>query len=229
MIFGRSLLERLMLMCQRAGVKRFFIEAGDLRRGRLARLLGSFRDHPESISSARSFKFLSNCRPTRPVSRLGATWCWRPRSCAGCSTIRQRGPARSSASRAPTPRAAAASRSGRWALVEWFGRAGLASIQPSGQLPFALDGRPTDMQEAEVASRASCAAKAPTTDALMARWVDRRLSWRISKRLARTSITPNQVTLANTVVGLTSAWMFASPSYWMRLLRVAAVPVLDYR
>ena len=39
------------------------------------------------------------------------------------------------------------------------------------------------------------------TDALMARWVDRRLSWRISLRLARTAITPNQVTLANTALG----------------------------
>ena len=47
MIFGRSLLERLMLICQRAGVKRFFIEAGNPGDGDLRASLGSFRDHPE--------------------------------------------------------------------------------------------------------------------------------------------------------------------------------------
>ena len=55
-------------------------------------------------------------------------------------------------------------------------------------------------------------------DALMARWVDRRLSWRISLRLARTAITPNQVTLANTAFGLVSAWLFSFPDYWPRLI-----------
>ncbi len=47
LIFGRSLLERLMLICQRAGVKRFFIEAGASKDGDLRASLGSFRDHPE--------------------------------------------------------------------------------------------------------------------------------------------------------------------------------------
>ena len=47
MIFGRSLLERLMLMCQRAGVKRFFIKGGDPHDSGLRASLGSFRDHPE--------------------------------------------------------------------------------------------------------------------------------------------------------------------------------------
>src|SRR5260370_8298254 len=47
MVFGRSLLERLILMCQRAGVKRFFIEADDLDASGLRASLGSFRDHPE--------------------------------------------------------------------------------------------------------------------------------------------------------------------------------------
>ena len=52
----------------------------------------------------------------------------------------------------------------------------------------------------------------------MARWVDRRLSWRISLRLARTAITPNQVTLGNTALGLLSAWLFSFPAYWPRLI-----------
>jgi phosphatidylglycerophosphate synthase len=85
-------------------------------------------------------------------------------------------------------------------------------------LPFALNGRVEDRNEAEERLARSLKEETARTDAPLARYIDRNLSWRISKRLARTSITPNQVTIANTLVGLTAAWMFASPSYWMRLL-----------
>ncbi len=85
-------------------------------------------------------------------------------------------------------------------------------------LPFALNGRVEDRDEAEERLARSLKDETAHTDAPLARYIDRNLSWRISKRLARTSVSPNQVTLANTVVGLTSAWMFTSPSYWMRLL-----------
>src|SRR5260370_42109160 len=52
----------------------------------------------------------------------------------------------------------------------------------------------------------------------MARWVDRRISWRISYWLAsHTRATPNMGTVANTIFGLTAAWMFSIPNYWMRL------------
>ncbi len=91
-------------------------------------------------------------------------------------------------------------------------------LKPSGQLPFALDGRPTDIQEAERRLASELRRESADTDALMARWVDRRLSWRISLRLARTAITPNQVTLANTAWGLLSAWLFSLPGYWPRLI-----------
>jgi len=64
----------------------------------------------------------------------------------------------------------------------------------------------------------SVRAESVETDALMARWFDRRLSWRLSYRLARTRLTPNQITLANTALGFGCAAMFASVSYWIRLL-----------
>jgi phosphatidylglycerophosphate synthase len=51
----------------------------------------------------------------------------------------------------------------------------------------------------------------------MARVLDRKISWRMSLRLARTKITPNHVTLANTVLGLVCAVMFAIPDYGWRL------------
>ena len=85
-------------------------------------------------------------------------------------------------------------------------------------LPFALNGRVEDRDEAELRLARSLKEETAAKDAPLARYLDRNLSWRISKRLARTSITPNQVTLSNTVVGLTSAWLFAQPSYWLRLI-----------
>ena len=85
-------------------------------------------------------------------------------------------------------------------------------------LPFALNGRMEDRDEAEDRLARSLKDETVSTDAPLARYIDRNLSWRISRRLARTPITPNQVTIANTMIGLTSAWLFASPLYWMRLL-----------
>jgi phosphatidylglycerophosphate synthase len=85
-------------------------------------------------------------------------------------------------------------------------------------LPFALNGRVEDRDEAEERLARSLKDETAHTDAPLARYIDRNLSWRISRRLAQTSITPNQVTITNTCVGLFSAWMFTSPSYWMRLL-----------
>src|SRR5262249_9046724 len=42
MIFGRPLLERLLLVCVRAGVTRFFIEVPEARRAEIRASLGSF-------------------------------------------------------------------------------------------------------------------------------------------------------------------------------------------
>lgn len=88
----------------------------------------------------------------------------------------------------------------------------------TGDLPFALNGRPEDRTEAEVRLARSLRHETADKDAAMARLLDRKLSWRISLRLARTRITPNQVTLANTCLGFLCAWMFAIPSYGWRLL-----------
>jgi phosphatidylglycerophosphate synthase len=94
-----------------------------------------------------------------------------------------------------------------------------APLRPAeGSLPFALNGRPEDREEAELRLARSLKQETAANDAPMARYVDRHLSWRISYRLARTRITPNQVTLANTALGFLSAWLFAMPSYGWRLV-----------
>ena len=97
-------------------------------------------------------------------------------------------------------------------------RARAAVMNTASYLPFALNGRVEDREEAEERLARALKDETAKTDAPLARMIDRNLSWRISKRLARTSITPNQVTITNTVVGLLSAWMFASPNYFLRVL-----------
>jgi phosphatidylglycerophosphate synthase len=88
---------------------------------------------------------------------------------------------------------------------------------PSGYLPYALNGRPEDRAEAELRLAKAIRRESASTDTLMARMLDRRLSWRLSYRLARTRIMPNHVTLANTALGFACAAMFASVNYWIRL------------
>ena len=85
-------------------------------------------------------------------------------------------------------------------------------------LPFALNGRPEDREAAERVIASTLRHDTVRTDGLMARLFDRKISWRLSYRLAHTAIMPNQVTLANTALGFVIAWMFAQPSYWIPLL-----------
>lgn len=91
------------------------------------------------------------------------------------------------------------------------------SRKPTGDLPFALNGRPEDREEAELRLARSLRKETAAKDAPMARWVDRKLSWRLSLRLARTAVTANQITVTNTIAGLACGWLFAIPGYWPRL------------
>lgn len=49
------------------------------------------------------------------------------------------------------------------------------------------------------------------TDGWMSRHLERHLSLAVTRRLAKTPITPNQITLAVMAVGAVSAWLFAQP------------------
>jgi phosphatidylglycerophosphate synthase len=92
------------------------------------------------------------------------------------------------------------------------------ALSASKLLPFALNGRPEDREEAELRLAKSIREESAHKDAPMARWVDRKISWRISYWLAtHTRVTPNMVTVANTIFGLACAWMFSVPNYWIRL------------
>jgi phosphatidylglycerophosphate synthase len=85
-------------------------------------------------------------------------------------------------------------------------------------LPYALNGHPEDREAAERVIARTLRHDTAHTDGFMARIFDRKLSWHLSYLLAHTPVTPNQVTLANTALGLAIAWMFAIPGYWIRLL-----------
>lgn len=218
MIFGRSLLERLMLMCQRAGVKRFFIKGGDPHDSGLRASLGSFRDHPE-INFVGSFvQVLEQLPADAPCIALRGNLVLAASQLRGLLDNQAARPGEVVSVESTDDARGGCLAVGPLGLLVDRSGAPPAQLQPSGRLPFALDGRPTDIQEAERRLARELHRESADTDALMARWVDRRLSWRISLRLARTAITPNQVTLANTAWGLLSAWLFSLPGYWPRLI-----------
>jgi phosphatidylglycerophosphate synthase len=218
LIFGRSLLERLMLICQRAGVKRFFIVAtenpGNLD---LRSSLGSFRDRPEVVFVTSFAQVLSELPADAPCVSLRGNLVLATSQLRGLLETQAASPNEvvsietTDAARGSTMLAGPLAR-----LIE--SRQPGSMLKPTGYLPFALDGRPSDVEEAEVRLARELRHESASTDSLMARWLDRRLSWRISLRLARTGITPNQVTIANTALGLLSAWLFSLPSYWPRLI-----------
>jgi hypothetical protein len=83
-------------------------------------------------------------------------------------------------------------------------------VAPTGELPYALG----DVREAELRLARALRPESAEKDAPMARWIDRRLSWRISYRLARTAVTPNHVTIVSATIGLVGASLFAVPGYW---------------
>jgi phosphatidylglycerophosphate synthase len=235
-IFGRPLLERLIILCRRAGIPRFYIEAGPDERDRAIIALGPFARDP-SIQIVQSLQDVTDEKTLNPVAAcirfvgnlvLGQSQLVRaveqyleqpgiPLTIV--SADRERGGTLSigpmaallsgSASEFPT-------RSPVTGLA-----AGSSSFGNLATLPFALNGKPQDREEAEVRLARAIRHESASTDALMARMVDRRLSWRLSLRLARTHLTPNHVTLINTGLGFGCAALLASTSYWLRLCGAA--------
>ena len=220
-IFGRPLLERLMINCERAGIKRFIIEAPRGRRDGLVRAMGRFGTS-DAVELVESFRELT----ARPGSiDVGAP-------CIAFSgnlvfskshLLKILEAYRAGSGAVLRAASADADRGGEIAagpIGQVLRRGGVSTAiphTPGKLLPFALNGRPEDREEAEVRLARSLRDETAAKDAPMARWVDRKISWRISDRLAHTKITPNQVTLSNTVLGLGAATLFAVPNYWARL------------
>jgi phosphatidylglycerophosphate synthase len=225
-IFGRPLLERLMMLCSRVGVRRFIVEASAAGNEDLRAALGSFGSSPQvtivdSITAAGNWR--NEVDPAAPCLAFRGNLVMAQSQLRRALADYAENPSRelrvvsADADRGGTIEVGSLS-----AILNGNSNAAGAIIQASsGYLPFALNGQPEDRQEAELRLAKSVRAESLETDAPLARLVDRRLSWRLSYRLARTGVMPNHVTLANTALGFGCAAMLASTSYWIRLLGAA--------
>jgi phosphatidylglycerophosphate synthase len=64
---------------------------------------------------------------------------------------------------------------------------------------------------------ASLSSQTEAEDGFMARHFDRFISRSISNRLARTRISPNQITLGGVAIGFSGAFLLSRPGYWPQL------------
>lgn len=218
-IFGRPLLERLIILCSRAGIDRFIVETSAGEQASAA--LGSFRESPQ-VQMVDSLSELleqpSGLDLAAPCLRLDGNLVLAQSQLRHALEDYATHPGKTLRIVSTDAEHGGMVAVGplRALLDDEASDGGLAT-HLTGALPFALNGRPEDREEAEVRLAQSVRNESAETDALMARMVDRRLSWRLSLRLARLGVMPNHVTLANTALGLGCAAMLASVNYWVRL------------
>ncbi len=211
-VFGRSILERIVLACRRSGVQRLLVESGDRQIEDEARLLS----HREGLE-LRFFRSIEECssplHEDTPVAIIQGNLVM--------TTTQFDKLIKCVAS---NPGEVVALEGADGALIEAGPLSRLmASEEPKTRLrlskdyPLAVTNPREGCREAELKLARGLRLETAEKDAPMARWVDRRISSRISYRLTRTSVTPNQVTLVSTAFGLLSALLFALPSYWYGL------------
>jgi phosphatidylglycerophosphate synthase len=226
LIFGRPLLERIVRLCERAGVSRFFVRCPTDERERVEPALGRFAGDPrvrfvdsfdEVEHSAADWQQQSPCVTLKgnivfSLSQLRDLMAWQASNSSEVVRL---------ASANGDPNASiSVGRLGDF--VGASGRVPVSSVVSEiAGLPYALNGHRVDREVAERVIASNLRHDTSGTDGLMARIFDRKLSWRLSYRLANTAITPNQVTLANTALGFVIAWMFAQAGYWMPLIASA--------
>jgi len=224
-IFGRPLLERLMIYCERAGVKRFVIAAPPAQHPELAGAMGRFKDR-DTVSIVESFaevlgrgnEHRASIDPSAPCVAFSGNLVFAKSHLAWIFDAHAANPER--VHRAESTDRDRGGEITTGPIGQILKSAGISTtLAPiaSSLLPFALNGRPEDREEAELRLAQAVREESAHKDAPLARWIDRRISWRLSYWLAQTSITPNMVTVANTALGLGCAWMFAVPNYWARL------------
>ncbi|MGO9603617.1 MAG: CDP-alcohol phosphatidyltransferase family protein [Candidatus Binataceae bacterium] len=196
---------------------RFFIETSDDGRDSLDQSLGSLRGSPNISFVGSAAEVLEQVPADAPGVVLSGNLVLSP--------TRLRGVLKSAASprgevvvleSADNTRGGAIAAGPLHHLVENRGSAA-PQLFAAGRVPFALNGHVEDIREAELRLARDLRYDTVDKDSPLARWLNRRLSWRISYRLAHTPITPNQVTIIATVLGLLSAWLFSIPAYWPRL------------
>jgi phosphatidylglycerophosphate synthase len=223
LIFGRPLLERTIRVCERAGIGRFLLRCPAQEQPKFNAALGRFAGDPR-VRFVESFGEMKNDlngdhRPDQCVALKGNI-------VFSLSQLRelmaQQAAGAGGVVKLPSsdgdPAASVSVGSPNDLLNANGQQSGVSVSSRIIGLPFALNGRPEDREAAERVIASTLRHDTAHTDGVMARLFDRKISWRLSYRLARTAIMPNQVTLANTALGFVIAWMFAQPNYWIPLL-----------
>lgn len=216
-IFGRPLLERLVGVCQRAGVQRVFI-AADGETAELRGALGSLRDSPDVTFVGSDSDLLRQLGADALCVVLQGNVVLAASQVRGLLISQAAHPGKVVMMESTDRVHGGTVTAGPLSSLVDGGQTEVIRIAPAGLLPFALDGSGGDVREGELRLARELRHETADKDAPMARWLDRRLSWRISYRLAHTAVTPNQVTLTSAALGLLSAWLFAQPGYWPRVI-----------
>ena len=93
----------------------------------------------------------------------------------------------------------------------------LTQVPSIDGLPCSLEGTAQSALTAESRLVGALSAHTRADDGFMARHFDRRLSQIMSRRLAHTNITPNQITLVGMSIGLIAAFLLSLRGYWAHL------------
>jgi phosphatidylglycerophosphate synthase len=221
LIYGRPLLERIIAACVQVGIKRFLVIAGHGMAGSdgelcaaLGRYCGSATvrviENPASLTEAADTE--ASCLMLRGNLAVSVTELKKLLRTAAHDQI-----VAFEDKDAPADGVIAVGPLRKFASDDdWRQKAIIV-----GRIPIVVDGRRGGARSAEIRLASSLRFESAERDAPMARWFDRRISWRISDWLARTRVTPNQVTCVATALGLLGAWLFATPRYWPRLFGAA--------
>ena len=174
LIFGRPLLERLMILCERAGIQRFVVAAPAADREATRRALGRFRDDPK-VGLVDS---LDQATPSLEPEALGVRF--DGNLVLAPSILHAALDSYDTGLKATVSVVSTDAEQGGRIIVGPLrdlltqgmpsGPVGVA-LNHAGVLPFALNGRPEDREEAELRLARSIRNESLKTDALMARWV----------------------------------------------------------
>jgi hypothetical protein len=184
------LLERLLIQCRRAGIRRVIVNVKPEDRQRCQAGLGSFGADPSVTLMDASAPNASGIDAAAPCVALRGNLVFAQSNLRRALADYQPFEGGSRVISSDRERGGSIEVGGAGTLLHANGSgsatAARAGRVASGYLPYALNGRPEDRTEAELRLAKAVRTESKGTDAFMARMVDRRLSWRLSYRLART-------------------------------------------